>query len=133
MRNKPASVARAKTKRAQSDVRIEGADLHHSNAVLVNSGVGQVLTRQSVQAVVEQNVNVEEKLHDAVQELEVVSELLDVTEAKSAEDDDQTMAGRRSGEGLTSVIEQMSASARRKARRELDFSDSLAPTPAAED
>lgn len=118
MSNKPVSVARTKTKNVQEDMRVAEADLHDSNAVLATSSNGEALPPGAVEAALAQNVEVEEKLHEAVQELEVVSELLNVAEAKNAVHDDQTMAGHRSGAGLESVMEHMNASARRKARRD---------------
>src|SRR5512140_1995879 len=130
MRNNLVSSARSKAKKVHKDVAVAEAELHESNAILANSAIGQAVTRQSVDTAVKQNVDVEEKLHAAVEELEVVSELLNVAVAKNAEHDDQAVAGRRSGEGLASVMDQMSASALEKARRELDIEDSLRPAPA---
>ena len=129
MSNKPVSVARTKTRNVQREMRVAEADLHDSNVILSNSGSGAVLPAKALRAALAQNVEVEDKLHDAVQELEAVSELLNVAEAKNAEHDDQTMAGHRSGVGLESVMEHMTASAQRKARR--DFESPAAPRPAA--
>lgn len=130
VRNNPVSFARAKAKKVQSDMAVAEAELHDSNAVLANAAVGPVPTTESVDAAVKQNVNVEEKLHAAVQELDVVNELLKVADAKNAEHDKQAVAGRRSGEGLASVIDQMRAAETGKARLELGNADPLAPASA---
>jgi hypothetical protein len=104
MVKKPVSVARAKTKKVQQDIASAEAKLHGSNQVLANAGVGTVSTQASVNAVVAQNVEVEKKLHDAVDELAVVSALLKTAEAKNASNGEGASAGHRSGEGLDSVI-----------------------------
>lgn len=125
--NKPVLVARTKTKNVQREMRLAEADLHDSNGILASSNGAGALSPKAVQAALAQNVDVEEKLHDAVQELEVVSELLNVAKAENAQHDDQTMAGHRSGEGLESVLEHMAASAKRKERRHLAAPGSLPP------
>ena len=111
---KPISVARKKTVKVQADMRVAEADLHEANEALANSSVGKVMTRESVQTALEQNVSVEEQLHEAVDELEVVSNLLKIAEARNAGNEDPTVAGRRSGEGADSALAQMLASAHRK-------------------
>jgi hypothetical protein len=128
MSNRPVSVARTKTRNVQREMRVAKADLHDSNVALSNSASGAVVPAEAVEAALAQNVEVEEKLHEAVQELEVVSELLNVAQAKNAEHDGQTMAGHRSGVGLQSVMEHMTASAQRRARRDADAP--AAPRPA---
>jgi hypothetical protein len=68
-----------------------------------------------VQEALVQNLQVESQLHDAVKELQVVTDLLKVAEQERAgHDADGTLAGRRSGEGVDSVLEHMKASVGRK-------------------
>jgi hypothetical protein len=113
---KPVTVAHEKTVAVQQDVRQAEAALHDANEALAETVVGTIVTKQSVEAALIENLQVEGQLHDAVKELQVVTDLLKVAEEEKAahDDEDVTMAGRRSGEGVDSVLEQMSASARRK-------------------
>jgi hypothetical protein len=104
MVKKPVSVARAKTAKVQHDIAAAEAKLHGSNQVLANADIGTVSTRASVKAAVAHNEEVEKKLHDAVDELAVVSALLKTAEAKNAVSGQGAVAGHRSGEGLDSVI-----------------------------
>ena len=115
-RAKAVTVARMKTAAVQDDVRQAEADLHDANETLADTSVGTIVTKESVQAALVQNLHVEGQLHDAVKELAVVTELLKTAEEEKAyrDGDGPTMAGRRSGEGVDSVIQQMAASARRK-------------------
>jgi hypothetical protein len=114
--HKPVTVAHEKTVAVQDDVRQAEADLHEANEALTDSVVGTVVTKESVQAALVQNLQVEGQLHDAVKELQVVTELLRVAEQDKAAHagEDATLAGRRSGEGVDSVLEHMSAASRRK-------------------
>jgi coenzyme F420-reducing hydrogenase beta subunit len=112
---KPVTVAHDKAVAVQEDVRNAEADLHDTNEELADTVVGSVVTKESVQAALVQNLQVESQLHDAVKELQVVTDLLKVAEReKAAHDEDGTLAGRRSGEGVDSVLEHMKASAARK-------------------
>ena len=113
---KPVTVAHEKTVAVQDDVRQAEADLHEANDTLADTVVGTIVTKESVEAALVQNLHVEGQLHDAVKELQVVTDLLAAAEQEKAahENEDITLAGRRSGEGVQSVLEQMSASARRK-------------------
>jgi coenzyme F420-reducing hydrogenase beta subunit len=97
-------------------VRQAEADLHDANETLADTVVGSIVTKESVQAALVQNLHVESELHDAVKELQVVTDLLKVAEQQIAVQagEDVTMAGRRSGEGVRSVLAQMRASAQRK-------------------
>lgn len=104
MPNKPVSVARTKTTKVQHDIGVAEAKLHHSNQVLETNLVGTASTKASIKAAVARNVEVEEKLHAAVDELAVVAALLKTAEAKAAQTGDDAVAGRRSGEGIDSVI-----------------------------
>lgn len=115
--SQPVTLAHDKTVEVQEDVRQAQADLHDANETLADTVVGTVVTKESVEAALVQNLHVEGQLHDVVKELEVVTDLLKAAEEEKAvrDQEDVTMAGRRSGEGVESVIEHMSASARRKA------------------
>lgn len=105
-----------KTEAVQDDVRQAEAELHDANEVLADTTVGTIVTRETVQAALLQNLNVEGQLHDAVKELQVVKELLKTAEEGKAlrENEGSRLAGRRSGEGVDSVLEHMTATARRK-------------------
>jgi hypothetical protein len=113
---KPVTVAHDKTAAVQEDVRQAEADLHDANETLADTVVGSVVTKESVQAALVQNLHVESELHDAVKELQVVTDLLKVAEQQIAIQAGEvvTMAGRRSGEGVHSVLAQMGASSKRK-------------------
>lgn len=118
MSNKPVSVARTKTKKVQHDIAGAEAKLHESNQVLANACVGTVSTQASVKAAVAHNVDVEKKLHDAVDELAVVSALLKTAEAKNAGTGEDAGAGHRSGEGIDSVIAHLEGANSRREERE---------------
>lgn len=107
------SVARSKTKKVEHDIRVAEAELHDSNQVLADTAVGTVVTAASVKAAVAQNVQVEDKLHEAVAELAAVSALLKAADAKNAGADEDTTAGHRSGEGIKSVMDHLGGGARR--------------------
>ncbi len=116
MRVKLITAARVKTKKVQKQLSAAYADLQDSNAALTTSVDGQLEpTRESVEAALEQSVEVEGKLSDAVNELEVVTELLRVAEAKNFEFVDQAGPGTRSGEGVQSVIAHIKAASEVKA------------------
>ncbi len=114
--SKSVAVAHEKTVALQNDVRQAEADLHDANDALADTVVGTIVTKESVEAALLQNLHVEGQLHDAVKELQVVTDLLRVAEQEKAspDDGDGTRAGRRSGEGTHSVLEHMTASAGRK-------------------
>jgi hypothetical protein len=114
--HKPVTVAHEKTVAVQDDVRQARADLHEANETLTDSMAGAVVPKEKVEAALVQNLQVEDQLHDAVKELEVVTELLKVAEQDKATHtgEDVTMAGRRSGEGVESVLQHMAAASRRK-------------------
>lgn len=115
---KPVSVARAKTTKVQHDIAVAEAKLHGSNQVLANADAGTVSTEASVKAAVAHSVDVEKKLHDAVDELAVVSALLKTAEARHAGNGEGAAAGHRSGEGLDSVIAHLEGAGGRREERE---------------
>ena len=112
---KPISVARTKTEKVQSEMQEAEADLHAANNVLAESTVGHVVTKADVKAALEQNQQVEEQLHDAVQELKVVTKLLKVAEAGKGQRGNE--AGTRSGEGAESAMEHLRTAATKPALR----------------
>jgi hypothetical protein len=100
---KPVSAARIKTAAVQGTVRQAEADLREANEQLAETVVGAVVTKEAVDAALVQNLHVESQLHEAVKELQVVTDLL-----KSAEQD--KAAHGRSGEGVDSVREHLATS-----------------------
>ena len=113
---KPVKVAHEKTVAVQDEVRQAKADLHEANETLTDSVAGAVVPKEKVEAALVQNLQVEDQLHDAVKELAAVTELLKVAEQDKAAHagEDATMAGRRSGEGVDSVLQHMRAASTRK-------------------
>ena len=113
---KAVTVARLKTAAVKEDVRKAEAELREANDVLADTSVGTIVTKETVQAALLQNLNVEGQLHHAVQKLQVVTDLLKTAEEEKAllEKEDSKVAGHRSGEGASSVIEHMVASVKPK-------------------
>ena len=80
-------------------------ELHEANGDLAASAtVGSVVTAESVRAALVQNINVEGQLHEAVEELRVVTDLLKTAEEDKAKLEQAVTAGHRSGEGVESVM-----------------------------
>ncbi len=104
MRIKYLSAARKRTKNVQKDLAVAQTDLNDSNKALMSSIQGLEPTRHAVEAAIGQNAEVEVKLDEAVKELEVVNELLRVSEARNPDGGEQPAPGNRSGEGLDSVM-----------------------------
>lgn len=102
-KRKHVTVARAKTAKVMTDIRDAEDTLHEANEVLSKAQVD----KNEVNTVLEQNVAVEAQLHDAVNELKVVTDLLKSAEADKAKDGAQQVPGNRSGEGIDSVIEHL--------------------------
>jgi hypothetical protein len=97
---KPVTAARIKTAAVQGNVRQAEAELRETNEQLAESVVGTVLTQEAVDAALVQNLHVESQLHDAVKELQVVTDLLKTAEQEKA-------PHGRSGEGVNSVLEHL--------------------------
>lgn len=103
--SKPVTLARIKTAKVGNDMRKAERDLHKANGNLAESAtVGSVVTADSVRAALVQNINVEGQLHEAVEELRVVTDLLKTAEDDKAKLERVVTAGHRSGEGAESVI-----------------------------
>lgn len=108
---KPVTVARIKTAKVQRDMRQAESELHEANEDLAeSSALGSIVTREDVHAALVQNIAVEGQLHDAVEELRVVTDLLKTAEEDKAKAEDALTAGKRSGEGLESVIQHIKRS-----------------------
>ena len=115
--------AKAKTEKVQGDIQRAEAELHLANRVIADqlaNGASEVDLGQ----VVVHTEAMEEKLRDATEDLQVVTELLQseeqdrmrleqsLAERKAA--DSQAQPGTRSGEGSDSVIEHLRELTRHK-------------------
>jgi hypothetical protein len=99
------SVAHDKAVAVQDDVQQAKENLHDANEALADAVVESEPSKSTVAAALVQNLQVEGQLQDAVQELQVVTDLLKVAEKENAVlRDDAAGAGRRSGEGIASVL-----------------------------
>lgn len=105
---KAVTVARIKTAAVQGSVRKAEAELRETNDQLAEMEVGTLVTKEAVDAALLQNLHVEGQLHDAVKELQVVTDLLETAELEKGASAPE--AGRRSGEGVGSVLEHMASS-----------------------
>lgn len=107
----PLSVAHEKAVAVQDEVQQAKENLHDANEALADTVAESTPTKESVEAALVQNLQVEGQLQDAVRELEVVTDLLEVAERENAAlRDEGAAAGRRSGEGIQSVLAHLSAS-----------------------
>ncbi|MEJ5992441.1 hypothetical protein WG902_20745 [Ramlibacter sp. PS3R-8] len=99
------SVAHDKAVAVHGDVQQAKENLHDANEALADAVVDSEPTKETVEAALVQNLQVEGQLQDAVKELEVVTDLLKVAERENATlRDESAAAGRRSGEGIQSVL-----------------------------
>lgn len=105
----PVSVAHEKAVEVQDDVRLAKENLHDANEALADTVVDSEPTKETVEAALVQNLQVEGQLRDAVKELQVVTDLLKVAERENAAYRDEAAAGRRSGEGMKSVLKHLGA------------------------
>lgn len=101
----PVAAAHEKAVAVQDEVRQAKDNLHDANEALADTVVDNAPTKEDVEAALVQNLQVEGQLQDAVKELQVVTDLLKVAEQENAAHRDQAAAaGRRSGEGIKSVL-----------------------------
>lgn len=100
----PVSVAHEIAVAVQEDVSQAKDNLHDANEVLADCVMESEPTKETVAAALVQNLQVEGQLQDAVEELQVVTDLLKVAEKENAVLRDAVVAGRRSGEGTASVL-----------------------------
>lgn len=109
------SVAHEKAVAVQDEVRQAKENLHDANEALADAVDDSTPTKEDVEAALVQNLQVEGQLQDAVKELEVVTDLLKVAERENAAyRDEAAAAGRRSGEGIHSVLAHLNGPADRK-------------------
>ena len=111
----PVIAARIKTTAVQGNVRRAEADLRDANEQLADTVVGEVVTKEALDAALVQNLHVESQLHDAVKELQVVTDLLKTAEEEKGHPGDS--GSGRSGEGVKSVLKHLAAAAPKDATR----------------
>ncbi len=121
--------AKSKTEKVQENIQLAAAEVHLANQV-VTGKLANSVSDADLDKVVVHNEAVEEKLRDATEELEVVTELLhseeqdrerleqSLAELKAA--DSNAQPGTRSGEGSASVIEHLRELTRHKLNAETD-------------
>ena len=112
-----------KTEKVQEDIQLAEAELHLANLMITDKMAESVSSAELAKAVMH-NASVEEKLHDAGEDLKVVTDLLSseerdrkALEAKLAlhgDPDGPSLAGARSGAGSGSVIEHLRELTRHK-------------------
>lgn len=112
--------AKSTTQKAQEDIELAEAELHLANLVITDKLADSVSDAELAKAV-SHNEQVEEKLRDAGENLELVTELLNSEERDrlrleraAAEADGSASPGSRSGEGSASVIEHLRELTRHK-------------------
>lgn len=132
---KPVAAARLRTQKVQRGVRKAQVKLHDSNTDLLELSADEVIPGEQLRTCVEKSLQVEVKLHRAANELEVVTNLLATAEDEIAlllcKSKDAPAAGKRSGEGLSSVLEHIRAG---RLQNELDKGgdgDKPSPPPAS--
>ena len=121
--------AKTKAEKVQEDIQLAEAELHLANLVITDK-LAKSVSDADLDKVVVHNETVEEKLRDATEDLEVVTELLhseeqdrkrleqSLAECKAA--DSNVQPGTRSGEGSASVIEHLRELTRHKLNADTD-------------
>lgn len=115
--------AKTRTEKVQEDIELAEAELHLANLVITDKLAESVSDAELAKAVTH-NEMVEEKLHHAHEELNVVADLLS-SEQRDREQLEQALAqyqapegtppaGARTGEGSASVIEHLRELTRHK-------------------
>jgi len=115
--------ARTRTEKVQEDIELAEAELHLANLVITDKLAESVSDVDLAKAVIH-NEMVEEKLHDAHEDLKVVADLLNSEEqdrkkleqalAQYRAPEGSAPAGARTGEGSASVIEHLRELTRHK-------------------
>lgn len=115
--------AKTKTEKVQEDLELAEAELHLANLVITDKIADSVSDAELAKAVTH-NEQVEEKLHDAAEDLKHVTDLLASEErdrkqleqalADYRDADGASLAGSRSGQGSASVIEHLRELSRHK-------------------
>lgn len=105
--------AKATAEKVQEDIELAEAQLHLANIVITDKLADSISNRDLAKAV-EHNEEVEEKLHEAGEKLQVVTDLLNSEERDqqrmeqaAREADGASTPGSRSGAGSASVIEHL--------------------------
>ena len=83
--NKPLTIARTKTQKVRDALEVAGAELALTHEVLTSALPDAALDDALVARALEQNLEVEEKVQKAADELETVTQLLKAEEAHSEE------------------------------------------------
>jgi hypothetical protein len=112
--------AKSTTEKVQEDIQLAEAELHLANLVITDKLAESVSDADLAKAVLH-NEQVEEKLHEAGENLQVVTDLLNSEERDRQrleqarrEADGTSAPGARSGEGSASVIEHLRELTRHK-------------------
>jgi hypothetical protein len=114
--------AKSRTEKVQDDIQLAEAELHLANAVITDKLADTATDAELAKAVVH-NEQVEARLRDASEDLQVVTDLLTSEErdrlrleAALAEyrEPEAALAGARSGSGSASVIEHLRELTRHK-------------------
>lgn len=108
-----AASARKKARKIQAELEVAENELHTANTLLVETLPDQAKTEGPIADALEQSTSAEEKVRDAVEELHVVTELLNHPNPEKSQPptlpSHQTGHVGRSGQGLASVVQHLSA------------------------
>ena len=96
------STAGRKAKRVQRKLKEAEAELHTANETLVEAVPAH--DKESIDAALEQNAAAKEKVHDAAEELEVVSALLSDDDQPTQVTNEPMDSTGKTGQGLKSLI-----------------------------
>ena len=112
--------AKSTTEKVQEDIQLAEAELHLANLVITDKLADSLSDKELAQAV-SHNEQVEEKLREAEERLQIVTDLLGSEERDrlrleqaGREADGDSSPGSRSGEGSASVIEHLRELTRHK-------------------
>lgn len=125
--------AKETTEKVQEDIELAEAELHLANVVITDK-LAESVSDADLAKAVEHNEQVEDKLHEAGEKLQVVTDLLkseerdhERMEQAAREADGTSVPGARSGSGSASVIEHLRELTRHKLNT--DAEPSSAPVP----
>lgn len=112
--------AKSTTEKVQEDIQLAEAELHLANLVITDK-LAESVSDAELKKAINHNEQVEDKLHDAGENLKLVAELLGSEEhdrqrieQAAREADGASSPGSRSGEGSASVIEHLRELTRHK-------------------
>lgn len=103
-------LARGKTRKVAQKLQVAEQELHTANAALLDTLPPAL--KEEVGEALDKSLSAEEKVREATEELEVVTELLALQEAQ--EDGGLPPAGQKSGHGAESVMLHIKDEARGK-------------------